>query len=423
MVFKITSPEVLSVFGVTMLATLLLAGIYPALMLSSFKPMESMKGKLGRMGKKGSFRKALVVVQFSFSIILITSTIIIGRQLRYERDIDLGYDKENIITVNMRQEMSDHYDAIKASLLKQPGIQAVTAARQNIMNVGGGTADLDWDGKRPDQKSFLITICSIERDFIPTMHLQLLQGKGFSGTPADSAKYLFNETAIEQMGIKNPIGKSFSFRFQKGVIAGVVKDFHIANMHNKIDPLIMYFDPSDRHVLYVKTTGRDASTAVTALENMWKQYSPSYPFKYAFMDDAFADTYKADQQVGKLFNCFAIITILISCLGLLGLVTYTAETKVKEIGIRKTLGASVGSIVALLTKDFIMPVLIAAVIALPVAYWAMDMWLQNFAYRTTISWWVFVLAAIGAIAIALATISYQSIKAALMSPVKAIKME
>lgn len=424
MQFSLFSPGVVAVFGITLLATLLLAGIYPALMLSSFKPLEAMKGKVAGMGKNAGFRKALVIVQFSFSIILITSTIIIGRQLKYVRDKNLGYDKENVLAITMRPDINDHYEAIKARLLKQPGVLGVTAAGRDIMNnYGSKTGDADWDGKTAAQSAFLLNQLPVERDLFSVMKLKLVVGKGFSGTPADSSNFILNQTAIAEMGIKDPVGKRLTYNGQNGTIAGVVKDFYFQNMHTKIEPCILFYHPGWRRILYIKTTAKDASGTVAALENIWKQYNPAYPFKYSFMDENFSNMYKADEQVGKLFNCFAIITIVISCLGLLGLVTYTAETRLKEIGIRKTLGASAGSIVRLLSKDFITPVVISSVIAFPVAYWAMDKWLQNFAYRTAISPWVFIIAAAGAITIALATVGYQSIKAALINPVKSLKSE
>lgn len=424
MAFNLFSPQVLGVFGITMLVTLLLAGIYPALLLSSFKPQAALKGQASsKMGNNAIFRKVLVVIQFSFSIMLIASTIIIGNQLNYIRQKDLGYDKDNVITVRMRPELAQHYDAVKDALLKKAGVTGVTASSQGIMSIGSGTADIEWDGKRPEQKSFLINQVSVDRNVFSVLHLQLNQGKGFSGTPADSSNFLLNETAVEQMGIKNPVGKRLSFHNVQGVIAGVVKDFNFSDMHNKINPLIMYFGPEDNRVMYVKTTTQNASAAVQSIENIWKQYCGNYPFKYNFMDETFNEMYKADRQVGKLFNCFAVITIFISCLGLLGLVTYTAETKFKEIGIRKTLGASTGNIISMLSRDFVQLVIISSVIASPLAYTAMNKWLENYQYRISINAWVFVTAAVGAVIIALATVGYQSFRAASANPVKALKAE
>jgi len=422
-VFKPWSPNVLAVYGLTMLATLLLAGIYPAITLSSFKPLEAMKGKLSGIGSKGNFRKVLVVVQFSFSIVLITSTIIISKQLKYIREKNLGYNKENVFSFWMHN-MNDHYNAAQAELLKVPGITGITECAVDIINTYSGSTAIDWDGKRADQQSFGIIQLPVERNFIQVMGLQLLEGNGFTGSPADSANFILNETAIKETGIKEPvIGKRLTFHGIKGVIAGVVKDFHFQNMHNKIVPLIMQYDRNWRGKMYVRTTGKDAPQALAAVESLWKKYNPDYPFEYIFLDDLFADLYKADMHVGQLFNCFAIVTILISCLGLFGLVTFTAESKVKEIGVRKVLGSSVQAIVVLLSKNLLKPVLIATCIALPVGYWAMNKWLQNFAYKVTLSWWVFVLAALTTITIALITVSIKAIKAAVANPVKSLRTE
>ncbi len=422
-IFKPWSPNVLAVYGFTLLATLLLAGIYPAITLSSFKPLEAMKGKLSGIGNKGNFRKVLVVVQFSFSILLITSTIIIGKQLKYIREKNLGYDKQNIFNFWMRN-INGHYDAAVAELLKQPGILGVTESGVDIINSSSGSTDVDWDGKRADQQSFDIIQMPIERNFVQVMGMQFSEGSGFTGSPADSANFILNETAIKAAAIPEPvIGKRLTFHGIKGVIAGVVKDFHFQDMHQKILPLLMQYDKNWRGKMYVRTTAKDAPRALAAAQMVWKEYNADYTFDYTFLDSQFDDLYKSDTHVGQLFNCFAIVTILISCLGLFGLVTFTAESKVKEIGVRKVLGSSVQGIVVLLSKNLLKPVLIATCIALPVGYWAADKWLQNFAYKTTVSWWIFALAASITFAIALITVSFQSIRAALADPAKSLRTE
>ena len=422
-VFKPWSPNVLAVYGLTMLATLLLAGIYPAITLSSFKPLEAMKGKLSGIGSKGNFRKVLVVVQFSFSIMLITSTIIIGKQLKYIREKNLGYDKQNVFSFDMRN-INDHYDAAVAELLKQPGISGVTESGADIINNSSGSTDIDWDGKRTDQQSFTIIQMPIERNFLQVMGMQLVEGKGFTGSPADSANFILNETAIKATGIQEPvIGKRLTFHGTKGIIAGVVKDFHFQDMHQKIPPLLMQYDKYWRGKMYVRTTGKDAPRALAAAENVWKEYNADYTFDYTFLDSQFDDLYKTDMHVGQLFNCFAIITILISCLGLFGLVTFTAESKVKEIGVRKVLGAGVPDIVTLLSKDFLVLVLIAAAIAFPVAWYGLNSFLQGYAYRTNLSWWVFALAGVITLLIAMFTVSFKCVQAALANPVTALKNE
>ncbi|MEJ0103791.1 MAG: ABC transporter permease [Bacteroidota bacterium] len=422
-VFKPWSTDVLALYGLTMLATLLLAGIYPAITLSSLKPLEAMKGKLSGIGSKGSFRKVLMVVQFSFSIMLITSTIIIGKQLKYIREKNLGYDKENMFSFWMHN-MNDHYDAAQAELLKTPGITGITECGVDIINTYSGSTDVDWDGKTADQQSFGIIQLPVERNFLQVMGLQLVEGSGFTGSPADSANFILNETAIREMGIKEPvIGKRLKFHSVNGVIAGVVKDFHFQNMHRKIAPLLMQYDKNWRGKMYVRITDKDAPRALAAVESLWKKYNPDYPFEYIFLDDLFADLYKTDMHIGQLFNCFAIITILISCLGLFGLVTFTAESKVKEIGVRKVLGAGVPHIVALLSKDFLVLVLVAVVIAFPLAWYGLNNFLQGYAYRTNLSWWVFALAGFITLFIALFTVSFKCVQAALANPVKSLRSE
>lgn len=256
------------------------------------------------------------------------------------------------------------------------------------------------------------------------MGIQLVEGNGFTGSPADSTNFILNETAIKAMGVKEPvIGKRLTFHGTKGVIAGVVKDFHFQDMHQKILPLLMQYDKYRRGKMYVRTTGKDAPRALAAAGSVWKKYNADYTFDYTFLDSQFDDLYKTDMHVGQLFNCFAIVTILISCLGLFGLVTFTAESKVKEIGVRKVLGASVPQIVTLLSKSFLVLVLVAAAIAFPVAWYGLNNFLQGYAYRTDLSWWVFALAGIITLLIAMFTVSFQAIKAATANPVKSLRME
>ncbi len=422
-IFRPWAPDVLAIYGLTLLATLLLAGIYPAITLSSFKPLEAMKGKLSGIGSKGTFRKVLVVVQFSFSIMLITSTIIIGRQLKYIREKNLGYDRENVFSFWMRN-IDKHYDAATAELLKQPGILGVTESGVDIINNPSGSSDADWDGKRPDQQTFTIGQMPVERNFLLVMGIRLAEGTGFTGTPADSTNFILNETAIRETGIREPaVGKRFTFHGIKGVIAGVAKDFHFQDMHTRIGPLLMQYDKQWRGKMFVRTTSMDAPKAIAAVQLLWKKYNPDYDFDYTFLDSEFAKLYNSDLHVGLLFNCFAVVVILISCLGLFGLVTYTAESKVKEIGVRKVLGAGVSHIITLLSKDFLFLVLIAAAIAFPVAWYGLNRFLQSYAYRTDISWWMFAAAGAITLLVALITVSFKCVQAALANPATSLHSE
>jgi len=263
----------------------------------------------------------------------------------------------------------------------------------------------------------------IDKDFIPTMKIQLLEGNNFSGMPSDSAGFILNETAVKEMQLKKPyVGQEIGLHSWKGTIVGVVKDFHFKSLKEKISPLL-FFSRWKGNILSIRTTAGHAQEAIAAVEKQYKKYAGNTPFSYNFLDKAFEEHYKSEQRAGTLFNVFAAIAIFISCLGLFGLATYTAQVKTKEIGIRKVLGASVGGIVQLISREFLKLVLIAVVIATPVAWWAMNKWLQGFEYRVNVAWWVFVLAGIIALLIALLTVSFQAIKAAVANPVKSLRSE
>ena len=335
----------------------------------------------------------------------------------------MGYNKENVFSLRM-SNIAGHYDASVAELMRQPGILGVTESGADIINNSSASTDIGWDGKRTDQRSFTIIQMPVERNFLLVMGMQLVEGNGFTGSPADSANFILNETAVKEAGIKEPvIGKRLTFQGIKGIIAGVVKDFHFQDMHQKIPPLLMQYDKNWRERMYVRTTGKDASHAIAAAEKVWREYNAGYSFDYSFLDSEFNDLYKTDTHVGELFNCFAIIAILISSLGLFGLVTFTAESRVKEIGVRKVLGAGVPDIVAMLSKDFLVLVLLAAAIAFPVAWYGLKRFLQDYAYRTELSWWIFVLAGIVTLLIAMFTVSFKCVQAALANPVKSLKAE
>lgn len=422
MIFNILDKHILSIIGLVFGGILLIAGIYPSLLLTNFNPVQVLKGKRMVGTSNISFRKILVSTQFVFSIILIICTFVMGKQLTYIQEKNLGYEKDNTITFNMRQEMKDRFETLKSRLMSNPAILGVTACGGQIHDLGNTTGDTEWEGKEA-KRSFLIHPMSIDRDFLSLFKMNLVAGKGFSGTPADSAHFILNETAIKEAGIADPIGKRFKLWDMEGTIAGVVQDFHFASIRKKIEPAIFYYRPYHNFKVYIKTKGKDLPSVIADSEIVWKQYSPDYPFEYEFLDEAYGKLYKSEMRTGKLFGYFSGIAIFIACLGLFGLATYTAQSKTKEIGIRKILGASILQITTLLSKGFLKLVVIAFVIASPVAYYFMDKWLADFAYRITISWWIFALAGISAIGIALITVSWQSIKAALMNPVKSLRSE
>jgi putative ABC transport system permease protein len=419
--FNLSDAAVWKVLGAAMAVTLVASAIYPAVLLSSFKPLQAIKGKFS-IGRGNHFlRKVLIVGQFCVSVIFIVCTLVIGRQLSYIQAKKLGIDKENIFRLDLKN-MLGKYESVKNELLKEPSISGITATGQNVLQVGSNTTMNDWQGKDPG-KSLLIFSLPVERDFLSVMHLQLVAGKGFSGTPADSGYFLLNETAIREMGLKDPIGKQFTLYNTKGIIAGIVRDFHFKDMHQKIGPCALFWKPERLSQLYVRTTAGHAPQAIAAVKKVWKMYNPAYPFEYSFLDDVYNRMYATDRRTGALFNAFACIAIFISCLGLLGLMAYTAQLRTREIGIRKVFGASVTSVTGLLAKDFIRLVLLAIALASPVGWYFMDRWLRNFAYRITISWWIFPVAGLLVLLIAILTIAFQAIRAALANPVKSLRTE
>lgn len=405
----------------TISGTLIISSIYPAMLLSSFEPLKALKGKISARVSNTTFRKILVVTQFSISVILITGTLIIGQQLSYIRSKQLGYDKEHVLSFNMIN-MNRHFDAVKADLLKQPGISNVTWASGNLIDLQGQTGNNNWDGKQPGE-TMMLSPLAVDKDFISFFKMQMVAGKGFTGSVADSAHFILNETAVKAARIADPIGKKFTLQGVEGTIIGVVKDFHFASMKEKIKPAIFSYRGSNYGRLYIKTTGADAPGAIAAAEAEWKKYNPGFPFDYAFLDDNFDALYKTEQRSGALFNIFSVIAIFISCLGLFGLAAYTAQMRTREIGVRKVLGASIRGIIQLLAFDFIRLVIIAIIVAVPVSWYVMNQWLQDFAYKISIGWPVFLLAAVIALAIALLTVSFQSVKAAIANPVKSLRTE
>ncbi len=421
LVLNFADYHIWEVILLTITGTLIISSVYPALLLSSFDPLKALKGKISARISDALFRKILVVSQFVFSVVLIAGTIVISNQLSFIRSQKLGYDKSHVFSLNMI-DMSKHFEAVKADLMNQPGISDVTWADGNIINMGNQTGNNSWDGKESGE-TMMLSPMAVGKDFIPFFKMQMNAGNNFTGSVADSTHFILNETAVKAARLKDPVGKRFKLWNTEGTIIGVVKDFYFASMKQKIQPAIFYYQPGRYGQLYIKTTGKDAPKAIAAVQKEWKQYNAGFPFSYSFLDENFNKLYQSEERTGTLFNVFAGIAIFISCLGLFGLATYTAEVKRKEIGIRKVLGANVSGIVQLISKDFLKLVIISIIIATPIAWWVMSKWLESFAYRVNISWWVFTLAGAFALLIALITVSFQAIKAAVANPVKSLRTE
>jgi putative ABC transport system permease protein len=424
LVFPVSQP----VFWLCLLCLLLLtgfiAGCYPALFMSSLRPVQVLKSKVKFGWMSVFFRKGLVVFQFALSIIFIIGMIVIYQQVNYVQTKNLGFNRSNLIYIPIEGGLAEKYNHFKEKALSSPGITDVSRMLQTPTGYHHYTGDISWPGKAAENKE-PIADATVGYDFVKTLQLKIKEGRDFStnyGT--DSTNFLINESMATKLNYQNPIGKQLSWGNNKGVIVGVLKDFHFYSMHTAIDPMVIRLDEKRKYgTALIRVEAARTKDALAALEKLNKDINPKTPFSYQFADEAYATLYKNEQLVSKLADCFAIIAIFICCLGLLGLITFTAEQKTKEIGIRKVLGASVANIVQMLSKDFLKLVLLAAIIAFPVAWWAMQKWLQAFVYHVTLSWWMFASAGILTIVIALITISSQSIKAAIANPVSSLRSE
>ncbi len=426
-----------SLLAVTGFAVLtgLLSGIYPALFLSGSRTVAALRGQMGNQAATVAFRKTLVTFQFVVTIALMAASGVIYQQLRFALTKDLGFNKDQVLTFHLNEdETRTKIPAIKAQLLANSLIEGVAAASNPIgtNSLGGGGYYFEIDGKMTES-SRITQNFMVDGDFLKTMQIGLVQGRSFSETiPADRFNaILVNETLVKELGWKDPIGKRVKFHIDnKGTLAerrvvGVIKDFHTHSLQHKIEPLALQMPPDagEEDNLYVRIRAGKATEALALIEKTYRQFEPNGVFGYQFLDQNFARQYAAEQKQSQLLLIFTALAIFIACLGLFGLATFTAEQRTKEIGVRKVLGASVASIVALLSKDFMKLVLIAIVIATPLAWYAMNRWLQDFAYKINMEWWVFAGAGLLAVGIALLTVSFQSVKAALMNPVKSLRSE
>jgi putative ABC transport system permease protein len=406
------------------LLTSLVAGSYPAIFLSSLNPVQVLKTSLKFSAAAIFLRKALVVFQFSLSVILIVAMIVIYRQLDYVQTKNLGYDRDNLLYVPLEGDLVSSYSVFKEEAGKIPGVLSISKMRNSPTDIEHHTGSISWENKDPNLTiSFADAV--VGYDFTKTMNVKLKSGRDFSNLyGTDSLSFIVNETAVNKIDYVNPVGRSITWGNHKGKIIGVLEDFHFSSMHKAIEPLIVRLDENwSWGVILVRIKGEKTRQVIEGLENLCKKLNPKFPFAYQFSDDEYDKLYRSEQAVSKLSDYFAFLAIFISCLGLFGLATLTASQRMKEIGVRKVLGASVADILAMLTTNFLKPVVIAILIALPLSKYVMSRWLENFAYKIDIEWWMLAAAATAAITIAFLTVALQALQAALSNPVKNLRIE
>ncbi|MFC2166778.1 ABC transporter permease [Acidobacteriota bacterium] len=405
------------------LFTGIVSGSYPALLISSFHPVKVIKGGLRTGSSKSTLRKVLVISQFTIAIVLIIGTLVVYKQLHYIRNKDLGFSRDQVLSLSLSRTLRPTYPTLKEEFLKHPSVLQVTAAQGQPTQVGN-INPVYWEGRGPEQYETW-NFVSTDFDYIKTFEMDIVLGRDFSKEyETDRKNYIINEEGAKRTGLEDPIGKLFSIWEYEGQIIGVVKNFHMTSLHNEIQPVVITLsDNWPPSMLFIKVRPENIQATIKDLEKSWKKLVPNFPFEFQFLDESFEAQYRTDHRTGSLFKTFAILAIFISCLGIFGLAAFMAERRTKEIGVRKVLGASIPNIMGLISKEFMILLTVANVIAWPVAFFLAKGMLNRYAYRTNIGLWVFLIAGVLAYTIAILTVSYQAFKAARTDPAKALRYE
>jgi len=403
------------------LVTGLVSGIYPALLLSGFKPVVMFKRKsISTKNIHSLFRKIMVVAQFSLSIALIIGTGIIYSQLNFMQQMELGFDREHVVCLQLTPSLKERYGVMKEELLRLPGVSNVTTASGRPF---AGFSSTIWEG-RDGTKHVDLFFTRVDHDFCKTFGMTIVDGRFFSKDfSTDKESYVLNETAIRQMELENPLGEQIEFHEQKGTVIGIIKDYNFRSLHSKIAPLLLTLSEKGQDYMSIKVMPGNLRSTLDQIESVWSQFEQDYPFRYNFLNDEFDRMYRAEIRFRNIFGYFAGLAIVISCLGLFGLASFMAEKRTKEIGVRKVLGASIGGIAVLLAKEFTKWVIVANAVAWPLAYWAMKEWLTGFAYRTEMGVGIFLISGGLALVVAWMTVGYKSVRAALTNPVDCLRYE
>ena len=416
-------PSLWALLGMVGIGTALLAGSYPAFFLSSLRITHVLKGKFTQKMGTANLRRGLVVFQFVLSALLVVSALVVQQQVDYMSSKNLGYDKDNVLFFRIPQEVMDKRDYLATQLKIIPGVQEMAFTSDDPLGVDSQTGDPQWEGMGPED-GLIFRILGADYQFVEMMDIPMKEGRNFSpDLRTDSSSFIINETAAKAMKLGDPIGKTLEFWGNKGPIVGVVKDFHISSLHQAISPLIITNQSWQMRMAMMRIDPSQTESILAATERIFGQVALGHPFRYDFLEDRYMTLYRGEQRTSSLSKVFALVALFISCLGLLGLSTFIAEQRTKEIGIRKVLGASLYHIVLLLSRDFLKLVLLALFIALPLGYYLMNRWLEDFAYQINISWGIFALTVFVALGIAFLTVSFQSIRAALMDPIKSLRAE